>query len=125
MMNGIEVFERAAANAAGKRSVRALVALARRIVAFVVALVHRREVQGLLELDDRALKDIGLTRGEVLGVLAEPLAKDPSSLLLVRSVERRARVRALAVSVAARQRPPGSQRTGGGAPHTVSKILCR
>lgn len=123
-MSGMKVFESAAANTAGKRIVRALITLARSIVGFIVALVHRREVRGLLDLDDRALKDIGLSRSDVLGVLAEPLAKDPSSLLLVRSIERRARLRALALSVAARQRSTGPQRVVG-APQTVSNILCR
>lgn len=69
------------------------------------ALRHRGEVRRLAELDERALKDIGLTRLEVIGALAEPLYTDPSAILVVRSVERRSRSRTMAVTV----RPAGSQ----------------
>lgn len=61
----------------------------RQALALVRAVIHRRDVRLLLEMDDRALKDIGLVRNDVLGALAEPLMKDPSTVLLVRSVERR------------------------------------
>jgi len=60
------------------------------------ALTHRREVRQLLELTDRELQDIGLVRSDVIGALAEPMAADPSTVLLVRSVERRSRLRAVA-----------------------------
>lgn len=51
---------------------------------------HRREIKALTELDDRLLKDIGLTRGDVAGALSGPLLSNPSAVL-VRSVERRSR----------------------------------
>ena len=54
------------------------------------ALRDRQEIKRLIELDDRALKDIGLSRSEVDGALAEPLFRNPSTVLL-RSVERRSR----------------------------------
>jgi uncharacterized protein YjiS (DUF1127 family) len=66
------------------------------IAAFVRALTHRREVHQLLDLDDRSLRDIGLTRDDVIGALAQPMAKDPSVVLLVRSVDRRSRLRSVA-----------------------------
>lgn len=47
----------------------------------VRALAHRRAVKRLADLDDRMLKDIGLTRGEVHGALASPLFADPSAHL--------------------------------------------
>ena len=62
------------------------------------ALTHRRDVRLLLELDDRQLKDIGLVRNDVLGALAGPIGKDPSIVLLVRSVEQRSRLRGMALA---------------------------
>ncbi len=59
---------------------RAFRNLLRLVVALVKAVVNRREVTRMLELDDRALKDIGLVRSDVLGALAEPLTRDPSIL---------------------------------------------
>jgi uncharacterized protein YjiS (DUF1127 family) len=73
--------------------VRALGGLLRWVVGIARALEHRREVRSLAELDERMLKDIGLSRAEVDGALAEPLHRDPS-LVLVRSAERRSRIRA-------------------------------
>ncbi len=77
---------------------RAVAGALLQLKAIARAMRHRREILGLAELDDRALKDIGLTRVEVAGALAEPFHKDPSRMLLVRSVERRARARAMAVT---------------------------
>lgn len=70
----------------------------RLVIAAVAGLVrslrHRRDVHSLLELDERALKDMGITRNDVLGALAQPVGVDPSIVLLVRSVEQRSRRRA-------------------------------
>ena len=70
--------------------VRASRGLLRQLAEFVAALRDRSEVKRLIELDDRALKDIGLSRSEVDGALAEPFFRSPSRVLL-RSVERRSR----------------------------------
>ena len=70
----------------------------RAVLAFGRALSHRSDVRTLLEMDDRALKDIGLTRADVQNALSEPLIKDPSKILLVRSVGRRARQRPLVIA---------------------------
>ena len=71
--------------------------LARLVGSWLVATariaVHRRDVRSLLELDDRCLRDIGLTRGDVVGALSQPFGVDPSSILVVRSVEQRSRHR--------------------------------
>jgi uncharacterized protein YjiS (DUF1127 family) len=59
------------------------------------ALKHRREIIQLADFDDHMLKDIGLTRSDVEGALAEPLIYNPS-LVLVRSAERHSRAERLA-----------------------------
>jgi uncharacterized protein YjiS (DUF1127 family) len=64
------------------------------VVALARAIAHRRQVRTLLELDERSLQDIGLLRSDVIGALDQPLAKDPSVILMVRSVDRRSRIRA-------------------------------
>jgi uncharacterized protein YjiS (DUF1127 family) len=42
---------------------------------------HRREIRNLSEFDDRMLSDIGLTRSEVQGALAEPFFSHRAVLL--------------------------------------------
>jgi len=59
------------------------------------AMRNRRSVSQLLHWDDHMLKDIGVTRGDVLSVMAMPVTKDPSQRLTVLSVERRAALRAV------------------------------
>ena len=58
---------------------------------------NRRSVAKLLEWDDRMLKDIGLTQGDVLSVMALPAAEDPSLRLRTLSAERRMAIRAEAL----------------------------
>ena len=82
------------------RFLAAVSQVARSIFGFVRNIGNRGDVRMLLEMDERGLKDIGLTRSDVLGALAQPMLKDPSKILLVRSVERRASARALDVAVA-------------------------
>lgn len=67
-----------------------------RVVSLWTAVLHRREVTRLLDLDDRQLRDIGLIRNDVLGALAGPITHDPSHVLLDRSSDRMSRVRAIA-----------------------------
>ena len=73
----------------------ALVGRAKDVLA---ALRNRRAVMRLTDLDDRALKDIGLLRADVEGALLEPLHKDPSKLLSVRRAEPRPRPRPAGVT---------------------------
>jgi uncharacterized protein YjiS (DUF1127 family) len=54
----------------------------RQIGGLMKAIQHRREVRHLAELDDRILKDIGLSRADVHGALAEPFYRNPSSVLV-------------------------------------------
>ncbi len=55
---------------------------------------HRREVHGLLTFDDHMLRDIGITRGDVVAALVTSGTRDPSTRLRVLAVERRAGWRA-------------------------------
>jgi uncharacterized protein YjiS (DUF1127 family) len=43
---------------------------------------HRQEIRQLAEFDDRMLSDIGLTRSEVMGALAEPFLRHRAVHLL-------------------------------------------
>lgn len=67
-------------------------------VAFVRAMWkarrNRRVVGTLHGFDDRMLRDIGLTRGDVAAALAGPAFGDPSTRLRIFAVERRAGRRA-------------------------------
>lgn len=49
---------------------------------------NRRQVQSLLDADDRMLADIGLSRGDVIGSLSTPLDVDPSRQLIRARAER-------------------------------------
>jgi uncharacterized protein YjiS (DUF1127 family) len=51
---------------------------------------NRRAVMTLLDWDDRALRDIGLTRGDVRLALGMPFREDPSARLQEWALERRA-----------------------------------
>ncbi len=48
------------------------------------ALGNRGAIHRLAHLDDRGLKDIGLTRNDVDGALAQPFHVDPSRILMDR-----------------------------------------
>lgn len=57
------------------------------------ALATRRLLQELGSLDDHMLRDIGITRADLRDAAAAPPFQDPSRLLVMRSVERRAAAR--------------------------------
>ena len=78
---------------------RALRVVFRQLQAVAKARIHRQEVKLLAELDERVLKDIGLSRSDVDGALSEPFYRDPTTVL-VRSYPHRSRV----------QRPAGVER---------------
>jgi uncharacterized protein YjiS (DUF1127 family) len=60
------------------------------------AVQNRRSVKQLLEWDAHMLKDIGLTRGDVVAAMSGSISEDPAYRLSVLSVERRAASRAIA-----------------------------
>ena len=67
----------------------------RDLVAWVTATRERRRIIGQLSgLDDHMLRDIGVTRQDVLSVLAEPIFQDPSVKLAERAREARRASRA-------------------------------
>jgi uncharacterized protein YjiS (DUF1127 family) len=47
----------------------------------VRAVRNRREIIILSQLDDRLLRDIGLQRADIRTALAQPLLRDPSTVL--------------------------------------------
>ncbi len=60
-----------------------------RVVDVFRAYKHRRALTQLSHLDERMLRDIGLTRGDLRDAAAEPLWRDPTTVLVRRSNERR------------------------------------
>jgi uncharacterized protein YjiS (DUF1127 family) len=62
--------------------------VALRIVNIVRAYLNRRDMQVLAGFDERMLADIGLTRSDVRDAVAEPLWRDPTSVLVSRAKER-------------------------------------
>lgn len=66
----------------------ACVELFQQVRRLVRAIAHRLEVRELATFDEHMLKDIGLTRTDVLSALSEPLGRDPSVHLVARSLER-------------------------------------
>ena len=55
----------------------------------VTAWRHRGDFVLLASLDDRMLRDIGLSRSDLNDALAEPMWRDPTAVLVRRQTERR------------------------------------
>ena len=66
---------------------------------------HRHDAAALASFDDRMLADIGLTRADLNDALAEPLWRDPTSVLARRQSERR-RARRAAVTALIKEASP-------------------
>jgi uncharacterized protein YjiS (DUF1127 family) len=92
-----------------------LLAVALRVLRFGKALARRRVIADLAEFDDRMLRDIGLNRSDLRDAASTPMWEDPTSVLVVRAVEKRA-ARRLAHRPSAR--PASAQ-------HTSDLIGCR
>src|SRR6266567_1031466 len=70
-------------------AIRALGAvLVERVAHAAKILRHRRDLEFLAGLDDRMLKDIGLTRSDLRFALSEPLWRDPGAALIGRVGQR-------------------------------------
>ena len=82
---------------AGEKLLLLAIAAAGRAAGFFRAVKNRRSIARLLEWDDRMLRDIGLTRGDVHSVMATPVSEDPSQRLGALAGERRAAIRAQAL----------------------------
>ncbi len=70
--------------------------LVKAVVQFIRSTRNRFDVLQMLEMDDRMLRDIGLTRTDVTSALSSPATTDPSTRLRIFAVERRAGNRAQA-----------------------------
>ena len=70
-------------------ALKAVTVVLRQVRQLAVAFWHRRQVAGLLDLDDRMLKDIGITRFDVTAALSTPLHRDPTLDLAQFAAERR------------------------------------
>jgi uncharacterized protein YjiS (DUF1127 family) len=82
------------ATTAGDKFLQAAASAAARIASLWRAVRNRRSVVKLLDWDERMLRDIGLTPGDVRAVLAAPISDDPSYRLGAISIERREALRA-------------------------------
>jgi uncharacterized protein YjiS (DUF1127 family) len=78
----------------GDRIQHVVAVSAARVAAVWQAAKNRRDVNRLLDWDDRMLRDIGLTPNDVRAALSGTVAEDPSTRLRVFSSERRAADRA-------------------------------
>ncbi|BAT58632.1 hypothetical protein GJW-30_1_01159 [Variibacter gotjawalensis] len=59
------------------------------VVDVFTAFKNRRALSELSNLDERMLRDIGLTRGDLRDAISEPLWRDPTAILVSRAGERR------------------------------------
>lgn len=67
-----------------------VLAAAVRSISFLKAVARRRIIADLGEFDDRMLRDIGLNRSDLRDAAAAPMWQDPTRVLVVRAVEKRA-----------------------------------
>ena len=77
----------------GSRVTRIAGAAASLVASLWQAHLGRRAANQLLDLDDRMLRDMGVTRGDVRAAMALPVRTDPSRHLFAVAEERRAAMR--------------------------------
>jgi uncharacterized protein YjiS (DUF1127 family) len=64
-------------------------AFAHQVKAVIRAVRNRRQANALAGLDQRMLKDIGISRADLNDAFSSPFWEDPTSLLRERAIERR------------------------------------
>lgn len=89
-MSYIGEVRRTAFSSVGAMASAMLVGAITRLFQIGKALKRRALINQLGEFDDYMLRDIGLTRSDLRDAAAGPLWQDPTSVLVVRAVERRA-----------------------------------
>ncbi len=94
--------------------------VANRVSQVARALKHRHDAQMLAGLDERMLKDIGLTRSDLRDAYAEPIWRDPTAVLVERAGERRTHRRRHAFGLQANvtSAPPLAPESGCSVPPT-------
>ena len=61
---------------------------ANQITELIAALLMRSAIKSLLQIDDRSLADVGLSRSDVIESLSTPLTTDPGKFLALRAKRR-------------------------------------
>lgn len=97
-MSYIGEVRRTAFSSFGTMASALLVASSRAALGLARAVYHRHTLNLLGEFDDRMLKDIGLSRADLRDAASGPFWQDPTAVLVVRAVERRASRRHVARS---------------------------
>jgi len=85
-------------------------AFAHRVKAVFRVIRNRRQANALAGLDQRMLKDIGISRADLNDAFSSPFWEDPTSLLRERAIERRMN-RGLRTSSADRPKPDDACRS--------------
>lgn len=86
----------------GRQAIALARHIVRRISSYRRAVQKRRSISPLLEWDARLLDDVGLTRGDLLSAIAEPIGDDPSDRLRKLKIRRQNGILALAREAASR-----------------------
>ncbi|MCK0197032.1 DUF1127 domain-containing protein [Ancylobacter sp. 6x-1] len=89
-MSYIGEVRRSAFESFGTAVTHVAVSVAVRGMRIVKAIARRRVIAHLGEFDDRMLRDIGLNRSDLRDAASGPIWRDPTSVLVVRAVEKRA-----------------------------------
>ena len=73
----------------GRAAAAVATAFAQQVKTVLRLIRHRRQASALAGLDQRMLKDIGISRADLNDAFSSPFWEDPTSLLRERAIERR------------------------------------